>query len=376
MAKAARNQDLSNLSKRILNYLSGAVQIPVSLSNRLECEAPSSITPINLGTESKKIGNAPSKYFKEQFLNLLSIKCHCGNKADEIKVEHIKKNKQLSIDYNQINQYASEVVSAINKAIIFLFLRCGIRRLGEQQYKLMTLPIAYAILELDAWTNKDMLDKVEYWYWTSLFGGYYRENQNEACISDLKNLSSWLQGSSNPFEGRKSSTLAAENYSDFTTLIGENEEYSVKKAISNGLNQYILSNQPYDLSEEDNRLRSWGTALSEGYDIHVHHVIPLQNKATMDISSKEIRKDEGHILNSPLNLSPISAKANNAIGSLPPSDYLEYIDEVATWGHYLPPVEEFSQKTDESENDYYRRLLKSRYVNLKHRITTEVESLL
>jgi len=56
------------------------------------------------------------------------------------------------------------------------------RDLGNQDYTLMTLPISFVFMKDEFWESEEAINKVESWYWTSLFGEYYRENENETCI--------------------------------------------------------------------------------------------------------------------------------------------------------------------------------------------------
>jgi hypothetical protein len=375
VARAARNQDLDNLSNRILGNLNCNVEIDNSIKSEVHNCNIEEIAPSSLGTVSEKLGNAPSNYFKEQFLNLLSIKCHCVEGDSDVEVKHIKKRKQMELSHDQINDNYSEVVFAISKAIIFLIIRCGIRSLGEQEYKLMTLPIAYCFLDDDNWKSSSSVNKIEYWYWSSLFSGSYRENQNESCIRDLKLLSEWIDNDDNPFLSRKNNILEAEDYSDFNTLIGHNEEYSVKKAIRNGIVQYKLSTQPYDLSEENERITSWKNLTDEEYSIHKHHIVPIHNSDTMDESAEAIRSEDNHILNSPLNITPISEEANSNISSLPPSHYLAHIENVASAGHSLPPAAEFAKDDGETEEEYYLRVLNMIYTRIKTSIIDELDML-
>jgi len=92
-------------------------------------------------------------------------------------------------------------------------------------------------------------------------------------------------------------------------------------------------------------------------------------------STKKLRNDKKHILNSPLNRTYITSKANTLINNKTPFEYLNYVSQFAQWGHCLPTPfkEEYSIQTGETENDYYKQVLKKRYNKLKERILTEIE---
>ncbi|MBO3273601.1 hypothetical protein, partial [Hymenobacter defluvii] len=78
------------------------------------------------------------------------------------------------------------------KAFAFLHIRCGIEKVSSLSYELMLLPIAYAVANDNFWLSSSHIDKIEYWYWSSLFSGSYREKQNGRCIEDVQQLYQWL----------------------------------------------------------------------------------------------------------------------------------------------------------------------------------------
>ncbi|MGX1203593.1 hypothetical protein, partial [Marinobacter sp. MBR-105] len=49
------------------------------------------------------------------------------------------------------------------------------------EYALMIIPIAYVFIDDMLWEDPTVHDKIEYWYWASLFSGNYIFNQNK-CI--------------------------------------------------------------------------------------------------------------------------------------------------------------------------------------------------
>lgn len=85
----------------------------------------------------------------------------------------------MGLDFRQINDNAEKTVRSLIRACAFLQLRCGSINITDLPYELMILPIAYCLIDDNNWSNKRVMDKVKYWYWSCLFGGAYRERQNE-----------------------------------------------------------------------------------------------------------------------------------------------------------------------------------------------------
>jgi hypothetical protein len=117
---------------------------------------------------------------RDQYLNLLSIFSHTDyDLFENWKVDLIKKEKQLEVSPEKINDNTDVTMISLVRACAFLQFRCGKVNINELNYKLMLLPIAYVLRKDGNWNSKSSLAKIEYWYWASLFGGAYREKQNQ-----------------------------------------------------------------------------------------------------------------------------------------------------------------------------------------------------
>ena len=392
VAKAAKDSTEESLTKRIRNQ----VTADTTLSEKIVGATYTSETNwdpsrMHLVEEAKLC-----KDFKDQYLNLLSIYSHTDyGHVSDIKLEHIKAKRHLALTHLQINGNTSSVVNALVKAYEFIQYRCGVYWVEKMPYKLMILPIAYLMFNDDVVEDQPALNKIEYWYWSSLFGGYYREGQNERCINDIQQLYDWVvEKSENPFMSRFSSIFTGSKYSDQETLLLQSDD-KPGQAIINGIQQYIVSTQPRDFLPSNYnilKLKTWEIARMERIDLvrnedghtytephdlrtEVHHVIPLNTATSLGQSTREIRNDPKHILNSPLNLTTISDKANSILSDLAPDKYFELIAEHAPDRHLLPPAESMKQQAGESEDDYYLRFLTARFHGIKQAITNELDTL-
>ncbi|WP_022850806.1 DUF262 domain-containing protein [Limisalsivibrio acetivorans] len=392
VAKAAKDTKHESLSKRIADLYQKDVRIPDAVGNgQLSSWVPNNFKLV--------IDNKIVREAKDHFLNILSLFTHsrkilfnANNRV--IKIDLLKNAKQLELDYEKINSNTKETVIALARAYAFLQLRCGITIIEKLPYKLMVVPIAYMLSFDEVWGEKKSIDKLEYWYWASLFSGAYREGQNEKCINDIYSLYEWISNKGeNPFIGRLTNIFQDTRYSDLDTLLLKNED-SVPKAIYSGILQYILSNLPGDFIPRKYsrvRLSAYDVAINKKIEVksdtgdeltyvlslNDHHIVPFGSVKKLNESADELRQKKDHILNSPLNRTYISAKANEIIRDMEPEKYFSEIDEIVQYGHMVPtPIQEKYQRRDsEDEYTYYQRVLEERFHELKRNVCQELDKL-
>ncbi|QTA78326.1 DUF262 [Desulfonema limicola] len=384
VAKAARNRELPPLTERIIRILNKDIEIPPALTERLVTEKPKIFKPMNMGATIKSDKNELSKSFKRKhYLNLLSIfsNTEYGEPYDQngkvnIRGEYLKRTKILSLSFDEINNNTEKTVRSLSRTLCFLNIRCGIISLSELPYQLMTLPIAYTLLNDNFWTDKEKLDRIEYWYWASLFSGTYQFEQDKTAIKDIALLYSWLEKNDNPFENRFKDILCAPKFSSLDVLLCKDDDNLHGAGILKAILQYVLSKQPRDFLDEDCRFSAWNVS-EDRLKLQDHHICPLSGAAKLGQSSKKIRDDKSHILNSPLNRTYISSVSNSVISDKKPENYFEYVSESSRFGHCIPtPInEKFKKRKDETEQQYYDRVLTERYEELYKKIKEELEQL-
>jgi uncharacterized protein with ParB-like and HNH nuclease domain len=391
VAKAARagTSDADSLSQKIKKELKKSIKIPNALVNRSMGVNINTWTPdsLKLVVDNKLINPV-----KDKFLNLLSVFCHVNyGDVEGIKVEHIKRNKILSLNHEQINSETSVTLKALTRAFAFLQFRLGITDFNKLSYELTILPIAYSLRDDKVWNSDSHLSKIEYWYWASVFGGAYRENQNQQSIKDLRNLYRWIKEGENKFKYLFEKVLDEPGYSNLEILLLKDDNHVLKTSVTNSMLQYVLSKQPRDFLTSDTgdiRLNTWDIAnkkeiLINGrkvdLNIEDHHIIPLAHATDLDQSTRELRAEKDHILNSPLNRTYISASSNQRIKEWAPERYFKYVNELSQWGHCIPRelLIPYSQSSYSYPNKevYYEDLLTKRYYELKKEIKSELEQL-
>lgn len=389
VAKAAYNKNLESLTDRIIRIINQKISIPYSIINRLR----NSISSYEWEGKYMELlkDNELSTFLKNQFLNLLSIfsyfeyETHVNN----ISLEYIKKGKHLNIKPEKINDNTEITIMSLIRACAFLQFRCGIVKTTDLSYQLMVLPIAYILRDDKVWNDSKAIDRIEYWYWSSLFGGSYRTAPNEQCINDIKKLYNFVKNNENEFSDRELRVLKVEDYSSYETLVFRGQDKKVPTSIYSGILQYVLSKQPKDFVDDDIELSPWDIAQGKEYDSKIknkknikltvqdHHICPLRGATKLGQSSNELRDIPECILNSPLNRTFISGNANSIIRDKRAQDYFREVSSLAKYGHCIPaPIEEkYIKINGESDELYYERVVKQRYNEILKDLEQELDKL-
>lgn len=388
VARAARNTSLKNLSVRIVEMTSKHIDTSVkSLIHKTLKKPPKKLSTEHLGLYQN---NEPSLFFKNQYLNLLSVLSHRKyGSPEEIEISDLKRSQRLELTCEQINNNTEKTIHALRKAISFLVIRCGISKLSDIPYKLMVLPIAYCFNDQKIWKDEKKHDLIEYWYWASIFGGYYRDNQNSVARNDIRKLYLTLIGKDEGFKDRYEYIFNAQKYSDFNSLNNspEEEDILVSSALSKAILQYILSTQPRDFLAGEFRLSSWEINSEVKYPdeeelrtlkLHNHHIFPLGAAISIFDTSKELRENPNHRLNSILNKTYISDFSNRKIRDKNPIDYFDYINKAAQYGHGVPtPISDYYVKDKFDKIDkFYNSVLKKRFDELEKIVKNELSNLI
>lgn len=326
--------------------------------------------------------NKLEEKLKNHYLNMLSIVAHEAN-GNNLRLEFLKAKKHLEISPNKIRSSTPLVMRAIIRSYAFLNLRCGVLSLNDIPYQLMVIPIANIFLSNSNWLSLKVWDKLEFWYWASLFSGQYRDGQNDKCVRDANKLYEWIEGSTNPFSQRVNDVFQATNYSDLDTLLLKNEESVVPGAVHLGLLQFVLSNCPRDLIKTNNeyrQLKAWEISSQRNFSenrnneiiiesVQDHHIFPLAQATTVEQSTRKLRSDKKNLLNSPLNRTFISDYANKKIAGKSVTQYLSSIDQSVKDTHLIP------DKYIDYTQPNYEELLKARFEKIRTSLNQELNSL-
>lgn len=368
VAKAAKESKEKSLAQRIRELLQENIEIPQSISTITK-----NWTSESLIENSDEI----SKKIKNQYLNMLSIFFHTDEEYEKLKLEHIKRDKIFEISSEGINLLTEKSIKALLRALAFCNLRLGIVKLNDLSFDLMLLPLAYLLIKDNVWNDKKYVDKIEYWYWVSLFSGRYREKQNIRAIEDLKTLCKWIL--ENDLENEKvkelridriKKVLVAEEYSDKETL--KNKE-KTPTAIDKGILSYVLTTNPFDLLVKEEKNLYSEVIENRDFKLEDHHIVPLGGDKKIGEFSSKYRKNKSHILNSVLNRTLISEEANRDISNLKLSDYISQVKEICRISHFIP--KDLEQKENENQELYWTRLAEARYDSIKESLIRKLYTL-
>jgi hypothetical protein len=378
VAKNARDPRANNLSQMLTQYLQTTV---IEVGQPAWFEPGTSPAISNWSTEARDIcvsNGSLTSTFKNTFLNLLSLDFHTiENDPDSLEVGHIKRKAILAVPARGIADGWESVANALLRTWSFLQIRCGISSESDLRYKLMLLPMAYSILRMpERWGERTFHDRLEFWYWTSLFGGVFRERQNENAINELKFLYKWLNGDEVAGErilARQSRALMVPGYSDMDTLLLKEPDSTISSDVSYAILQYVLSCGPTDFrTPVPARLFAW-----DDIELEDHHIIPLASAATLRESASELRaKGDEYILNSPLNRTLISRQANREIGAKSPLQYWGELRAFQPASHFLPGVGvAYDIFSDGNREEKVKNFLEQRYRRIGDQLLSELSAL-
>ena len=309
----------------------------------------------------------------DAFLNTLSLYTYNPSyDASVYKIDHIKRNKILELAPEDIHNGTEKVCCAIDRALFFFQTRCGIRSINELNYSLMISLVA-TVFTNDKWfKDVNVHNKLEAWYWSSLFSGRYDRDQNSIFIQDLHNVMEMLTNSADTtwIKNNIDYVLDAENFSDQRLLLMEKvqEERYPKRILRAFICQYLLAKTYTDMFD-DNMIIS---VFSDAADtLEAHHIIPLGSVKNVNESTTKLRSDDKNICNSPLNFVYITKKSNDAISDDALDVYITKITDEAKaalsiQSYVLPAIDDDSTK----------QILKQRYTAIKGDIKQHIKSLL
>ncbi|MCA0936677.1 DUF262 domain-containing protein [Vibrio alginolyticus] len=317
-------------------------------------------------------GDEPTKQFKEWFVNTLSLYIHCNVNSLELQgPAAIKREAILSLGSSEINDNASLATKGIARALAFLNLRCGLIKAQDMPFKLVLVVLAHFLADDEIWSNSKQLNKLEYWYWIAMLSGQYTYRQNEQCIEDIKKLKSFLNKDENAFAKGRDKILNFHELDLDILLRTDQDANTESNSIKSLLLQYVLSRRPHDFRTQDKRrLTSWEVTAGN-YTVEIHHIVPLTGATTIEQSTKQIRKESKHILNSLMNMTYISREANQAIKDRQASDYLGQLASYDCQSHMIDSST-LSSNFDKSEMEAFVR---SRYVLLTQSISQHLDNL-
>lgn len=319
--------------------------------------------------------NRIEKIYIDAFLDVLSLYCNNSEYDPTVySLDLIKRNKILSLQPEDIDKNCEKICTAIDRALFFFQARCGIRSIKEINYNLMLVFVATIFTNDGYYADIKVHEKLEAWYWSSVFSGEFDKDQNSILIKHLRNFISMLRetNSDNWIRSMADNVLAANNFSDEKLLLLEkvDEDRYPKKILRNYISQYFLARTYPDMFRGNDII----CVFSKNADsLELHHIIPLGSVKSISESTSKLRNDKNHICNSPLNFVYITKDDNLTISNKSLKDYAELVTYNAKSALQITQyIDDDALKSD----DKIKNLLKTRYSYIKGCIQNNIESLL
>ena len=350
------------------------------------------LVPRNISTISSKPKNwcpqwmgviediYPASRFKNAFISMLGITYALQNDkilAKNLKLEVTKQSYLLKIKADAINKLEPKVTNGLIRALGLLLFRCGITSMSELGFQLMILPLATVLSDDKYNNNKKAIDKLEFWYWVTLFSGDYRYRPNERAIEDIGKLLEWIKDTKNikledgPFKDRYDKMFDAPEYDEAALL--HIDRSPCHTSLSKAILQFVLSQAPLDLIKHI-RLTTWSAAQGK-IALEDHHLVPLGSAKSFFESSRDIRKDRGHLLNSPINRTYILKETNRTLGSESIASYSAKLGSGNIKDHMVAKSMQFIPSKTTTDDDY-EKCLKERIDDIRSILDSHLKRLL
>lgn len=318
-----------------------------------------------------------SSTFQTLFLSVLSIFHNLDeiieNKNSSLSKDVLSKKYILSLEPSIIIEKSEEVVKAICRSFAFLQTMCGHRNEKDIAYDYMILPIACVLKEDSIWKDRAKIETLRSWFWLSLFSGNYMKSQDKRAIDDINLVKSLVNSKldtedKNKIEKYKEFIFNRQEYSDKETLLNQSNS-GIPDSVKKGILNFILSIEPADLLEKGEKISSYKidseNRIVSRKDLEIHHIMPLgSSDITIKQSSKELRNNKNHPLNSPINLTYILKDTNRKIGNKKIQEYLKEISEYNLETHFIPNIDD--------NNIDHKKFLEDRFKLIKNAVTLKI----
>ena len=321
----------------------------------------------------------PEDTFKKAFKNCLAI-CNLKNKdglRDNLSDKYIKENHLLQLTAEEIYDNWEETVLTLFSVLQFLHFRCGVVKLKDIPYELLIVPLFVFFIKYKDQLDRKAVNKIEFWYWASIFSGHYRDKQATRIIEDSKIIINYENfNKSEEFQNRCDKIFKDIGYSDKESLTREkgNSRY---ERLDKAINQYVLSKEPWDLLPNERFIKLTAYYFPDNdidLDKNIHHIIPLNEIASQgDEDIDELKKNTKHPVNSALNKVIISRKANLKI--LRVSDYEKHREQLSFQTNMIPvPTEKKFVNRNKSYN--LNKFLLARFDLIEKNVKNDLQKLI
>lgn len=402
MAKFASVSNENYYDKLVGNMKKGHEYPDIAYSNALKNNE-----------ELKKYINDPKKYnaslvlecldqredemvnpYIEAYLDVISLYSHCPDfDIKKLKVDLIKRERILAVTAEDLRDKCEEVCNALDLALFFLQMRCGIRSYKEINYNLILVVIAYLLLKPEYREKALTYDYLDAWYWIVMFSGYFNTDQTERAVKSIICLIQLFETNDKTWiKSLKSGVFKLNYFSEKDFLLLNKEDGTgilPKDFLRDTICQFYMaetykclfvSDTEDDEDDKDNEEKP--IYDSKGvinpfcqYNLEKHHVIPLGSlkypNETLRKGEENLRNDRSYFLNSPVNFVYITDDENKLISDDKLNEYANRINTPST-----KSLLGLNGTLDTSSEAKCRAILSDRYDHIEGLVLKHIEALI
>lgn len=254
----------------------------------------------------------------------------------------IKRGDILKLKPDIVSKHWDDAIYGMEEALDMLFRQCGVFKPDLLSYNTILVPLAAIFMKyrhLKQEAKGALRIKLKCWYWCSVFSQKYESNPTTQSITDLEELSIWIDGGNSPSSVTE---FKFEPTNLFHTTFRQ-------RAVYRGILSLLLSKRLLDFHSE----KPVDDSVMEANGVDDHHIFP---DAYLQVNYPALKENER---NSIVNRTLIDRATNQSIGKKAPSLYLQEIENA--WGnatnldrvlesHFLPSSTQSSLRQNDFES--------------------------
>ena len=244
------------------------------------------------------------------FLQAISL-MHTRNLAREHKRENRKshavsgeRRALLDLPLSAYRKYEKKAEKGFMWAAKFIH-KHNIYRSKDLPYQSQVISLAVILSDIGSdWQQKEILDKLNRWYWRGIFGELYSSSSETQLARDVVDVPTWINGGDEPPSIRDASFKSER-------LMSSRMKNS---AVYKGVNALLMKHGAKDFRTG----QDFSESIFFKEDVNVHHIFPIAWCKNNDIGRSEY--------DSIINKTPISYRTNVILGGDAPSQYLAQLE--------------------------------------------------
>lgn len=229
-----------------------------------------------------------------------------GKQGKQVAPVSAKRSSVLELPLSAYKTWANKVEGGFRLAAKFL-QKQSFYAVRELPYRTQVVPLAAVLTELgERWLEPRIYDKLTQWFWCGILGELYGGAVETRIANDLEELLRWIEDDNHIPRTVIDASFQPERLDRLTSRLS---------AAYKGINVLVLREGAQDFF--------WKASIKEldaqEIVLDIHHIYPRAWCQTQGIPKQQY--------DTIVNKTPISYKANRKIGKMPPSEYLQKLQD-------------------------------------------------